>query len=397
MKTSPLKLATPSMILQFLAKPLSRLEVLLAAALSLVGSFAVLNRWVVTPLGLKSYGRIWQNHVSYLDIGFARRSLWGTLLSITGLNRFPVNEYVNAIIIHGIGLFALAFCMAYFMIANTKKLTTLHAFVVFLSPAFVLHLAYSTGTVDYVLALLLFVSCLYIRNFWALGIIAAIGALVHEAYLFFIPFLALNNFLLVGGGRFSGIRELISRVLPTISLPVFAIIAVKAFGSSVPAKTEFESFMRAKLDIAADQHPLWSGFFEIFSSTSDNAQSIGKVIYDFSGNIAYAAIPLLYLFALCVLACRSKSTIGARFLPFYAISLVFPLAISLVATDYLRWICMSSQLCLLSLVTLQSQGILTVNPRKLACLLPFSLVAPFGGAELSHPFPMHQFVLKRLL
>lgn len=153
------------MILHFFTKQLTRFEVWLVAAGSFVFSLAVLNRWIATPLGLLSYGRIWQNHVSYLDIGFARRSLWGSLLSITSLNQFPANEYVNALLIHSISLFILASLMAYYMAVNVKMLTTTHAFVVFLSPAFVLHLAYSTGSVDYVLALLLFISCLYVRSF----------------------------------------------------------------------------------------------------------------------------------------------------------------------------------------------------------------------------------------
>lgn len=231
-----------------------------------------------------------------------------------------------------------------------------------------------------------------------LGLVAAAGVLVHEAYLFFVPFLALNNFLLQGGGRFSGLRNIIKHIFPTFSLPVLALFAVKLFKSPAPGKIEFEMFMSTKLDIAGYQHPLWSGYFEIFSSTSDNAQSIGKIIVDFFGNIAHAAIPLLYLIiALCTFVCRSKSMIARPLLPFYAISLLLPLAISLVATDYLRWVCMSSQLCILSMMTLQSSGILTVDSSKLLSLLPFSLVAPFGAAALNHPFPMHQFLIKKLL
>lgn len=52
------------MILHFFTKQLTRFEVWLLAAGSFVFSLAVLNRWIATPLGLMSYGRIWQNHVS---------------------------------------------------------------------------------------------------------------------------------------------------------------------------------------------------------------------------------------------------------------------------------------------------------------------------------------------
>lgn len=385
------------MILTFFTKPLARLEAWVLASASFLFSLAVLNRWIATPLGLKSYGRVWQNYVSYTDIGFARRSLWGTILSATGLNRLSSNEYINSFIIHGFALFLLVFCVACYIAANAKKLSTVHAFTVFLSPAFVLHLAYSTGTTDYVLALLLFCSCLYVRNAWLIGVFAAAGVLVHEAFLFFVPFLALNNLLLLDGGRWPGVSGLIKAAYPVFIPPLIAVSALRMFGAPVPDRTFFESQMREKIGLAADQHLLWSGFFEIFSTPSENAQSIVKVIMDISGNIAYAAIPLAYVVALCVFVCRSKSTISARLMPFYAISLLLPLAISLVATDYLRWMCMSAQLCLLSLLTLQVSGILIVEPAKLIRLLPFSLVAPFGGAELSHPFPIHQFALKKLL
>ena len=38
-------------------------------------SFTVLNRWLVTDIGEKSFGRVWQYYVSWFDFGFHRRGL----------------------------------------------------------------------------------------------------------------------------------------------------------------------------------------------------------------------------------------------------------------------------------------------------------------------------------
>ena len=53
---------------------------LLAICATLSGLFALamLHRWEVSPLGLKSYGRVWFYYVSYTDFGFTRRCLLGT-------------------------------------------------------------------------------------------------------------------------------------------------------------------------------------------------------------------------------------------------------------------------------------------------------------------------------
>lgn len=384
------------MIETFSSKTLSKLEVWLTAAGSLILSLAIINRWLVTPLGLKSYGRVWQNHISYLDIGFTRRTLWGTVLSITGLNKYPSNEYLNAFMLHSLGLCALTLCVAFYMSANAEKLTRAHAFVVFFSPAFILHLSYVTGTVDYVLITMLWTSALYVRNFWTLGIIAALGALVNEPYLFFVPFLALNNALHVNSGRFPTLRKITISSAPIFLLPTAAMVAVRFFGASAPNKLEFESLMEHKLTFAAHQVRLWSGFFEIFSTIDQNVQPLHELALYFWHNMAFVAIPVLYLLILWTMISRSLSSMNSLSLTIYRASLILPLAISLVASDHLRWICMSAQLCLLSMITLHCSGVVCITPKQLIPLLPFSLTAPIG-LRINEPFPIHRFIIKKLL
>jgi hypothetical protein len=39
----------------------------------------------------------------------------------------------------------------------------------------------------------------------------------------------------------------------------------------------------------------------------------------------------------------------------------------------------------------------TVSGRALVALLPFSLLAPFGAYPWERPFPLHQFILEKLM
>ena len=73
-------------------RDLSAITIFSIFFLGVLVSFAVLNRWIVTDLGIHSYGRIWQLYVSYSDFGFFRRGLIGTFLSDTGLNQLIENE-----------------------------------------------------------------------------------------------------------------------------------------------------------------------------------------------------------------------------------------------------------------------------------------------------------------
>ena len=59
------------------------IKITILFALSLAGSLIFLNRWVVTDLGLHSFGRVWQYYVSYFDYGFVRRAFFGTILDVT--------------------------------------------------------------------------------------------------------------------------------------------------------------------------------------------------------------------------------------------------------------------------------------------------------------------------
>ena len=165
----------------FLSRSPKASEIWTYFTLSCIFWLLILNRWAVTPIRLKSYGRIWQNQISYFELGFIKRAFWGTFLSITGLNKIPSNEYVNAYIIHGAVLLAISLAVAIYLIKNASRLSNSHAIISFSSPAFLSFLAYSLGTLDVVVTLLLTYSCLFVRQHWRLGLIGFAGVLIHES------------------------------------------------------------------------------------------------------------------------------------------------------------------------------------------------------------------------
>ncbi len=78
------------------------------------------------------------------------------------------------------------------------------------------------------------------------------------------------------------------------------------------------------------------------------------------------------------------------------VAVVSPLFAALVATDYYRWVAMSANMAiLLTLVVVVQTG--KTDSRWNAPLLLYCVLAPFGGAAIDRPFPMHQFIIERLL
>ena len=356
----------------------------------------ILNRWVVTSIGLKSYGRVWQNQISYGELGFIKRTLWGTFLTITGLNKVPANEYVNAYLIHGVVLALISAFITIYIFRNANRLSNAHAVLIYSSPAFLSFLAYSLGTLDVVVSLFLVYSSLFVRSYWRLGIIAIIGLLVHESYFFFVPFIAINNVLMTSPHMAASWRSILKQVFPTLLLPLIALIALKLFDPAIPDWRTFEPFMRAKLPNAAYQCPYWSGYFELYSPLSENLKLIYGDLPLITDKLYISTIPILYLVGLVVYLSRSRSIISVRIKTVYVITALGPLAISLVANDYLRWINLSSILCVLAILNSQVAGTIKGDPWKLARLIPFALFGPFGRA-IDYSMPIHQFFLERIL
>lgn len=354
-------------------------------------AFLVLNRWLVTDIGFLSYGRVWQLYVSYFDFGFTRRAFIGTILTASGINSLFENEYHFAISLHHVAILALSILIAYYCIARKISDSVFIASIAF-SPALIIHSGYSTGSLDVFVLLIAAINILFVRNIFLFSTLIIIGILVHELFIFTVPAqlfaLHLNQ------------REVrTSSLVRTISFPLLALVLGSVltifFGTVDMSRETMEEIMKQKLPNAAGQHGLWSGYREIAATVDqDTAGAISALSSHFPTGLVWLALPLIYVATLIARLWRySKGAIERSYLIFAVIA---PLATALVATDYHRWVAMSANMAiLLTLVYARNCG--KANSRWNMPLLVFCLLAPFGGAQIDRPFPMHQLVLERFM
>lgn len=360
----------------------------------------VYNRWIVTDLGLASFGRVWHLFVSYWDFGFLRRSLAGTLLDTLNLRAAFSNDYHYAYAVYSIQLVFLYILVLRIFAKLPTEYRTLLAAVVFLSPAFIIQAGYLSGSQDVTVLILVILAIFYTSRFPAVLALCATGLLVHELFFFCIPtilFLHAMRALKEEGGNPS-----VGRLRKTIALKsivatglTFAILfLVVSVGRLAMDQGTFEAIMAAKMPDAAHVHPLWSGYFEVSSSTAENATA--NLARKVSANMAYLALPLIYCLVLACLAARPFWQLDRRAGVASLLCTLFPLAIVVLASDVYRWFGMSANLSLLSLLFAFRLG-QPVLTRSLLVLLPFSLLAPLGSFPWDRPFPLHQFVLEKLI
>lgn len=159
---------------------------IIAAGASLLASLAILNRWIFTPLGLESYGRVWQLFVSYSEFGFVRRGLVGTAVDLSGINRLIPNEYVLALIVHSAFLVIFATLLCLYVVSNGLSGWRLAAAVLF-APTMLVHLGYNTGSLDVFFMVVVLVNMLFARNIFLFSALIVTGILIHEVFLFLLP------------------------------------------------------------------------------------------------------------------------------------------------------------------------------------------------------------------
>lgn len=371
-----------------------RRRVLLVSGIFLTAtliSFIVLNRWLVTDIGLLSYGRIWQLYVSYSDFGFVRRALIGTILTESGINSAFANEYHFALVIHHISIAILAGLIAYYCIS--RKITNpLFLVSIAFSPALIIHSGYSTGSLDVFVAILAAINILFVRNLTIFSIFIVSGILIHELFIFTVPaqFLA----MLIHGSKVQSSYSFKILVAPIFAFTA-AAIAVTFFGTVDMPRETVEQIMRQKIPIAEGQHGLWSGYVEIARSTEQYAAgSLNRLSSVIRTDFIWLVIPLTYVaFLMARLLTYSERMIESVAM---SIAVLAPLLTALVATDYHRWVAMSANMgILLTLVYATQTG--RTESRWNVPILIFCLLAPFGGAQIDRPFPMHQFVFERFM
>lgn len=358
--------------------------------LSVLAAFVVLNRWVFTDTGLLSFGRIWQFYISYEDFGFVRRALIGTVFSITRLNSILQNEYHFALLAQHIAILAFATILLSYTIKrrinNLPFIATLA-----LSPVLIVQSGYTTGSLDIFILILVSINILFCRRLPIFCAILAVGVLIHELFVFTIPAQLVAYYFHL---RKQEDARLFVPAVSTMASILVPIILIVAYGASNLPRGIFDSIMESKIPLAAGQHGLWSGYYEISSTTSNYIiEAIAKLAIDIAFGAAFMIIPLIYAIMVWLRLLSVPMLTSDKVL--LSIAVVFPLLTSFLATDLYRWIGMSASLGLiLTLLVIGKGG--TPKSGFTYALLPFSLLAPFGASQIDRPFPLHQFVLERL-
>ena len=360
--------------------------IFLAAA---IYSFLVLNRWIVTDLGLLSYGRVWQLYVSWSDFGFFRRGLVGTLFSETRINTMFESEYVFAFVVHHFAILILSILLSFYCLQ--RGITNI-LFLIGLafSPALIIQSGYTTGALDVFVLLVALINILFVRNVLLFCLLLIVGIFIHELFIFTIPAqLYVFHFLGSHGKRLS---PTFINTLPAL-VSVVAVVVVVLFGKTGFPEESFNAIMQQKLPTAYGQHSLWSGYVEVGSTVGRNLSSADQVFSLFNSGSYIFLLPGFF-YILILIARGWKLTSSQPETLIFTIAVLFPLLTAFVATDLHRWVGMSANMALLlTLRSMQGNGSKVATWNVVLC--GFCLLAPFGGAELDRPFPLHQFVIEK--
>ena len=370
-------------------------QVTLALALAaLMAAFLILDRWMVTDLGVRSFGRIWAFYINYADFGFVRRGLVGTILQGTALTSLFSNAYHFAIAVQHAAIVVLIALTAIYFLRLRHDPGLLFKAVVFLSPAFILQVAYTTGSLDIFVLILVFLNILMVRNVLLFSALLFVGPLVHELFLFTVPAQLTALLIRKDCDPLADFGRAVRLLALPIAAMAAAVVTVALFGAVDLPRAQYDATMARLIPHAVGQIDLWSGYFEVGSSIDENSRSLGFLVSQLFNHSLFLLIPVAYAGFALLLLLRNEQRPLFRLL--LVASCVAPLLVYVVATDLYRWVGMSANMSLLLLMSYGARQPLKLGRTPLVILLVFSLFAPFGGAVIDNPLPMHKFVMKKL-
>lgn len=365
----------------------------ICAGLSALFSLAMLHRWEVSSLGLKSYGRVWFYYVSYTDFGFTRRCLVGTLMAISRANRLVSDPYIFAYIVHSVAILVLVALVAGVFLRNRSRTHLLLLLITFFSPVLIIQSGYNTGSLDIYLLIVMVLCIFYARSTAAFTIGLVAGSLVHELFIFTIPSLLLLQITGLQDGGASRAQAMRQLAIPAVAVAA-TIFCLRIWGTVTLPMDTYQAMVAAKIPAAAYQHPFWSGWYEVAGPLSDHLK-YGRALPE---NMLVNPLWVLMLVYLGILvALQFILGRGEAMHRLLALTTLTPLLVCAIAGDFYRWIGMSCSLALLSLLCVVLREGEKFERSAYYWLLPFSLLAPFGTADAAVPFPMIQFVVERIV
>jgi hypothetical protein len=364
------------------------------AAASLFVTLIFVNRWFITDLGVLSFGRVWQYFVSYADFGFARRELWGTVLSLTGINRLFANAYYFSYAFYILEIFAFVGGIWFFLLRRADKRSVWFYFALFFSPVLVLQSGYLTGTQDLQLLLIAMILTLYVKSPITFAVGCCAGVLTHELFVFLLPFLFLAYYFKTSPTV--SIRGLFTSQVVVPATVVVFVILITVFGGRLDVpESRYDQVMAQKMPAAAGNHSLWSGYTEVAWSIERNAGTANGTLEAIAENKGYVIVPVAYTMLVAVIAVGFTAVGSGWFRGALFISILFPMLTVFVATDVYRWIGMSGNLAWLLILAAMGQSRYSAPRWCFMALALFVVVAPFGAAEIARPFPAQQLLLEK--
>lgn len=373
-------------------------EFVFLSSISFLVSLIILNRWIFVPLGLNSIGRTWQHYIGYQDIGFARRSLWGTILNLTKLNQIFSNDYVNAIFLHFLVLTLLYLVLNRYILTRIEKFNIGQIIMIYFSPAFFFHLSYATGANDIVCVSIVLISVLLVNNIYLLSFLSASGVLIHDLYIFFLPYIVIGY--LSSKGKFITNNNLLNSYIPLrvflflFVLPCLVYFSTHIFGVDNIGQLSYEEIAKAKMPFAYEfNHPYWSGFYEIFPNKSKYlTDHIGSLKVSLLPRLHLLSIPFLYLVTLISYIYGQLTKIDFSNKVIICGSTLLPLLAFPLITEYVRFTCLCSILCLIYVIHMIGIQDNFTNKVNFTPIILYSFLSPFG-IIIERSLPLHQFLL----
>ncbi len=229
----------------------------IAVVLSFSLAAIVLNRWIVTELGLLSFGRDWHFHINYFDFGFTRRALVGTIAAATGANQLSDNAYVAATIIQHTAIIVLVGLLVFAGAREKSHPTALT--IALLSPAMVIQSGYTNGSLDVFVLIVAALNCLHVRSLPVFCALVCAGLLVHELFLFLLPAQILCFALRIGQEIRATVLFSRTSILP-ITTATITLSVIHLYGAPNVSEEEFLERMAASMPAATGQRSDWSGY-----------------------------------------------------------------------------------------------------------------------------------------
>jgi hypothetical protein len=371
------------------------------AILSLATSLVFLHRWIITPAGLESFGRIWHLYINYFEYGFNRRSLEGTVAYLTGLPQLFPGAYQFGYFWQSVKLAVLIVLVAKLVQRHVPENERIFRVILFLSPGFLWHLAYAPGNPDLFLMIVATAGLFFRLERLAFVGLLCLGVLAHEAFVFLLPGLALLHEFRAGRLH-RKLPEVMWSLTCLVVPPLVLSVALFYVSNQQPLdQAAYESRMAATLGTAAFRHQYWSGYFELFAGATEIVGSAKHSFRALPAHWMYLAIPVLYAFGLAFAVFLRFAGVSLTIGALAGAAMLWPISISYFANDYYRWISFSCALSLLAIcVTWGAPGAPRFARWRLnwlfLALLPVSLLGPIGSNPASDPFPAWRFVIEKL-